>query len=454
MRTLRTPLTHPYLTRRSHPHRRPTHRTATVVATLAAAMLLLLLNPVPSPATSAGAVCSAMSVGVRQRASAVTGGTVQSTEPAVVERTASTFTVNRGIVFAASDRAGAGLVRVRELTKGDDRVLTVSQAEVQSAISSYGYADQGTAFWASATQSDPCLVPVYRFVVGQWRHALASQSDRAAYLAAGYREEGIMFWASPASAARAATGLPTAKIPGWVQIYAEDFNTPVAQGGWLTSRYVSPWGTGPGLHAYTGTDTSGRGTYDPAKVLSVTDSKLTFNVRTEGGKHLVSAVVPKDPDTAWGRRYGRYSFRFRADQLPNYKFVGILWPDSDNWAEGEVNFPEVHSLDQDHRIYANLYKPGDPSTCLPGDHATGGRQFTTDTLLADSGWHIATIEWGPGRLSYELDGKRIGEFTSGVPNTPMHLVLQVETSLVGTAPADYVTGAVEIDWVTLYALES
>lgn len=245
----------------------------------------------------------------------------------------------------------------------------------------------------------------------------------------------------------------TATTPAPSVVYREDFAREVAVGGWSTSPYATPWGVGPGLHAYPGgPDTSGRGTYAPDQVLSVTDGRLTWDIRTKDGQHLVAAVAVKDPSSGWGRRYGRFSFRVRADLLPGYKFVGILWPDSDNWAEGEVNFPEVHSLDRDHRIYANLFRPGDPSLRQPGDFPAG-RQFLTDTILADGEWHAATIEWTPTRLRYELDGSLVGEFVDGIPTTPMHLVLQVESSLVGAPPADAVAGQVQVDSITIHSLD-
>jgi hypothetical protein len=41
--------------------------------------------------------------------------------------------------------------------------------------------------------------------------------------------------------------------------------------------------------------------------------------------------------------------------------------------------------------------------------------------------------------------------TDRVPNTPMHWVLQTETSLDGVAPADSTQGHVYVDWATVYA---
>ena len=43
----------------------------------------------------------------------------------------------------------------------------------------------------------------------------------------------------------------------------------------------------------------------------------------------------------WQRQaFGRFSVRFRSDPLPGYKAAWLLWPESDNWNEGEIDFPE------------------------------------------------------------------------------------------------------------------
>lgn len=239
--------------------------------------------------------------------------------------------------------------------------------------------------------------------------------------------------------------MPVGNLPGWRQVFAEDFTTPTALGSFTGSGYKSRW------FSYSGYgDTSKHGVYSPDKVLSVGGGNLDWFVHTEGGAHRVAAVVAKIPSTGWGQTYGRYSFRFRADTLPGYKMVAILWPDSDNWGEGEVDFPEVNQLVGSERMYANLYQRGNTSTGKPGP----GTRFTSGLSADDSGWHTATIEWSPGSITYYLDGARLGTHTTAVPNTSFHLVFQVETILYGAAPADSVAGHVQLDWVTMYSRTS
>ena len=167
--------------------------------------------------------------------------------------------------------------------------------------------------------------------------------------------------AATTTVASVPAAMPVGDLPGWHQVTAEDFTTPVALGGWLSSPYTARW------FAYDGYgDTSGHGVYDPAKVLSVHDGTLDWYLHTENGSHLVAALVPGIPATGWGQRYGRYSVRFRSDTIPGYKMVAMLWPDSDNWGEGEVDFTEVGELTAGNTIYANMYSTGDTSTGTPG----------------------------------------------------------------------------------------
>ncbi|SDT19245.1 Glycosyl hydrolases family 16 [Friedmanniella luteola] len=237
--------------------------------------------------------------------------------------------------------------------------------------------------------------------------------------------------------------MPTGDLPGWRQVFKDDFATSAGRGSLLSNpAYSRRW------YSYSGyNDTSGRGRYNPAAVMSTTGGALDWYVHTAGGQHNVAAMVPINPSTGWGQRYGRYSVRFRSDQLPGYKLAFMLWPDSDNWGEGEVDFPEVGSLEQGNRIYANLYQRGNTATGTPGP-STG---FRTTTDAAGSGWHVATTEWSPNKLTYYLDGKALGTLTTGVPTTSFHPVLQVETAVGGPSPSSAVSGHVQVDWVTMYA---
>ena len=239
--------------------------------------------------------------------------------------------------------------------------------------------------------------------------------------------------AAVSAAARAAAPsgvvMPTGNVPGWTRVFAEDFATDVPVGHFPGTVYGAKWG------AYQDgwKDTSGRGTYLPSKVLSTRGGLLDYNIRTENGVHMVSAPTPKLPMGA----YGRYSVRFRADALPGYKTAWLLWPDSGRSPpDGEIDFPEGAL---DGQIGAFLH------------HADrSGHQEAFSARARYTTWHTATTEWVKGRVTFILDGHVIGRSTTGVPDKPMHWVLQTETATDGTRVSDTTSGHVQIDWVVAY----
>ena len=152
--------------------------------------------------------------------------------------------------------------------------------------------------------------------------------------------------------------------------------------------------------------------YEPAKVLSVHDGLLDWHLWTDDGQPLAGAVVP---DNYSGQIYGRYSVRFRSGNAPGYGFAFLLWPNDNNPDEGEIDYPET-SLAPGSTVNAYVHVIG-------SDPGQNYYRFRTD-VSADTGFHIATIEWQPGRITFILDGKIIGVATKDVPSTPFHWVLQ------------------------------
>jgi hypothetical protein len=231
--------------------------------------------------------------------------------------------------------------------------------------------------------------------------------------------------------------MPVGDLPGWHQIFTDNFATDVPVGSFPGPVYSSKWTAYPDGWQ----DTSKNGTYYPSKVLSVQNGVLNMYLHTENGVHMVSApepiLVPGSPGV--GLRYGRYTVRFRADPVPGYKTAWLLWPDSENWPQdGEIDFPEG---DLNSTIDAFMHRENGTS---------GASQDAYSTSATYTSWHTATIEWLPSSLTFILDGQVIGTSTSQIPNTPMHLVFQTETSLSGPAPSDSAAGNVQIAWVAAY----
>jgi len=177
--------------------------------------------------------------------------------------------------------------------------------------------------------------------------------------------------------------------------------------------------------------------YSPKRVLSVKHGLLDMYLHTEEGQAYVAAPEPElNGSDVRGQKYGRFSVRFRADPVPGYKTAWLLWPDSDKRRHGEIDFPE-----------ANL---GDTINGFV-HHAVRGRgqeRFSTGKTFEN--WHIATIEWLPGRVTFNLDGAVVGTSTRKIPKKRMHWVLQTETQLDGPPPPADAAGHVQVDWVVAY----
>ncbi|WP_454180217.1 glycoside hydrolase family 16 protein [Pseudarthrobacter sp. SLBN-100] len=251
-------------------------------------------------------------------------------------------------------------------------------------------------------------------------------------------------------AAPAADAMPVGDRPGWKQVFAEDFTEgDVPIGGFPGPIYGARWsenyfdGT-PDTAAQMqkkGERTSG---YYPSKVLSVHDGVLDMYLHSENGVSMGAAPSPKVAGATqrpWNSFvYGRYSVRFRADVLPGYKLAWLFWPDSKQWPQdGEIDFPEG---DLSKVIYAAL-------------HYVGPKGHEADVFRPNvpfGSWHTATTEWSPGRIEFFLDGSSIGVATTGVPDKPMHFILQTESCLP-TCPLPETSGHVQVDWLAMWAKE-
>jgi beta-glucanase (GH16 family) len=97
------------------------------------------------------------------------------------------------------------------------------------------------------------------------------------------------------------------------------------------------------------------------------------------------------------------------------KIAFLKWPDSDNWNDGEIDYPEG-SLNGNMGGFNHW--PGSPSS---------QDSYSSSTNL--STWHTYAVEWTAGRLVFILDGVIVKTMTSHVPSTPFHDVLQCERVL-------------------------
>ena len=235
---------------------------------------------------------------------------------------------------------------------------------------------------------------------------------------------------------------PAEDLPGWDLVLSEDFDTDAELGefadvypGW--AQYDGYRDTSRDL----GRDQRHQGVYDSATTTTVQDGLVDVHVHTKDGTPQVMALTPTPDGEAWnGQLYGRYSVRFRADDVPGYKIAWLLWPVSDDWVEGEIDFPEGQL---GGKIVANSHDvTGDPSV----------NAFSRGTGVTMDDWHTATIEWSPSRVAFVLDDRRwTTSEPDAIPTTPMRWVLQIETELSSEPPPADEEGHVQIDWVAAWS---
>jgi len=230
--------------------------------------------------------------------------------------------------------------------------------------------------------------------------------------------------------------MPGGDMPGWHQIFAEDFLTNVPVGSFPGSAYGRQFT----VYANGTPDTAGQqgapSRYYPSKVVSVENGLLNLYLHTENGTPMAAAILPILPGN---HLYGKYTLRFRSDALPGFKTAWLLWPDSEHWPrDGELDFPEG-SLDS--TIGAFMH---------PQNGRSGSDQEIYSTGITYTAWHTASIEWFPDKVNFILDGQLIGTSTTRIPQTPMHWVIQTESCLP-TCPAATTAGNLQIAWVVAYS---
>jgi hypothetical protein len=251
--------------------------------------------------------------------------------------------------------------------------------------------------------------------------------------------------AGDSSLAPIAQALPVGDLPGWKQIFTEDFTSgDVPIGGFPGPLYAAKWSSNyiDGTPDTAGQIYKSKSGYYPSKVLSIHDGVLDMYLHSEKGVSMGAAPAPKvvenQPRPFNGQLYGRYSVRFKAEAPSGFKTAWLLWPDSGKWPlDGEIDFPEG---DLSGNFFAAMH----------GAEPSGSVIDVFETGSSYSAWHIATTEWSPGRVEFFLDGRSVGVSKTAIPNKSMHYLLQTESCLP-TCPLTGVSGHVYIDWVAIWA---
>ncbi|MDQ0539976.1 hypothetical protein QF011_002542 [Curtobacterium flaccumfaciens] len=182
--------------------------------------------------------------------------------------------------------------------------------------------------------------------------------------------------------------------------FVEDFTTNAVT-GLVQSLYPQSW------HPYPdGTS----GIYAPSKTVSVHDGVMDVALGTGTG----AAGTFGSSDGAWDHVGGSFSVRAKATGGDGNGAAFMLWPTSNVWSDGEIDFPEGNFEDSPSAFHHSM-TPGKESDRVQVGTGVSWRE-----------WHTYKVDWVPGEsVTYSVDGTVLDTVTDDVPTTPHRFMFQV-----------------------------
>lgn len=270
----------------------------------------------------------------------------------------------------------------------------------------------------------------------------------------------LLLTGSAASAAPGPNDMPRGDLPGWKQIYAENFNDVQVPVGAFSGcagdgdhrcaglksaypRYYSTLGAYPNGWEDTATsgndDNGGRtfgGYYRPQDTMSVikqSNGDGQMRVRmwrpAAGGAVHSSAPVPLK---CMNLRYGRFSERFVVrTATPGYKMAHL------HYSPDEIDYPE-----------AGGNFASDPVSIFTHGFTEYGKDVAPNS--AWESWHTYTQDITPSGVKAYLDGKLVATVPGNYPR-PTPWVLQNESALAGSYAAKGSSVTIDTTWLTCYS---
>jgi beta-glucanase (GH16 family) len=230
--------------------------------------------------------------------------------------------------------------------------------------------------------------------------------------------------------------MPTGNIPGWNEVFADDFTGNSVGGQWM--KY---WGVPGG---------DSGGFFDPAHD-SVSNGELTISGYQDAADDAydagASTYVTGGVSTlhAFSQTYGKYLVRFRMDAGQGVAFAIMLWPETNTWPP-EIDFAEDNGSDRQMNT-ATLHYGADNTQV----ERTVGVNLTQ--------WHTMGVEWTSDKLVYTLDGHPWATVDSpNVPDVPMEFAIQTQGWACGLSNWEQCPNSstpsvvgLHVDWVVAYA---
>ncbi|MGH3588831.1 MAG: glycoside hydrolase family 16 protein [Pseudonocardia sp.] len=113
--------------------------------------------------------------------------------------------------------------------------------------------------------------------------------------------------------------------------------------------------------------------------------------------------------------YGRWEFRARTEKGRGRGAAMLLWPQTENKDDGELDMMEVPREDRSQAHFVIHYS---------AQNKLAGNKVNGDF----SQWHTFAMDWLPDRITWYVDGvKQFETFDRNViPTSPMHLAIQLD----------------------------
>lgn len=265
------------------------------------------------------------------------------------------------------------------------------------------------------------------------------------------------------------TRAPTANIVDpaigvtWINTYAENFDTPIALGGFTNATSGDQGAINPACPAYApygasfkmksvSSDTSGNATYNAPKTTSVANSIYDIwchydasTARAVGGAIKPWLVNGQGVDQNF-MTYGRVAWRERwtgivGDPL-DYGHAALMinsnaWP-----TNGELDFTEG--------------PPGSPVGGFfhPAQATNATAVVTIPGAPSPLNWHDCVIEWFPwqtgARTRWFLDGALVYDRTDRVAVAPMTLGWLIQVGSNNTLPATTSEAHYQVEYISMW----
>lgn len=240
------------------------------------------------------------------------------------------------------------------------------------------------------------------------------------------------------------TDLPT----GYIETFAQDFNTPISVGGFYpaTSGDLETINSAASAYAVYGNGTDpikiknglipGQSCYyRPIETMSVANSVLKIQQKfsTTDNQRVGAAIIPILDGPTTNMTYGIVEFRMRMlGTAAGWWTIAKLFNTNGLTNQGEFHWPEGDNLNN---------PPGGSVYYL---NESGGIQPVIAAGVNYGQWHIWKYIWTAGRIMLLCDNSVVLNSTNQISVSPLEFLIEASAP---NSPTTGTSGSVEIDWI-------